>query len=188
MEQDIVFRKIRGRIVPIKVKEKNKTDYAKAGLSAAFLAGGVGTAIGSGRKAGRNLRKAERISRMSERFIMEKSDFLSMRAKGSPARAFKIAKGKLRKSKRLAFGGQILGGVLMAQGVKKALESQGLETDNLLGEVGSEFLIEGGTQVSAAVINREMKKAVAGKKNVSKVAKFTNKALSKIFKRKLGFR
>jgi len=183
--EDVIFRRIGGRIVPIRAtKKERKTDVGKVVAGVGFLGAGVSISAKSGQIAAKRARKAERISRMTERFVRERSDFLSVRAKGSPAIGFAKARKQLKSAKRTVFSGQILGGVLMAQGVKKLIESQGIETDTLLGDIGSEFLIEGGAQVSSAIINREISKAFKKNPSYSNLYGFGKK----IIKRKLGLR
>jgi hypothetical protein len=123
MANDVVFRRIKGRIVPIKTKRKpvkrKQTGFNKKSLQAgAMIAGGIATTFFA-RKAGfKLLGKVKSLDKAIAR-SMEVGDF------GAAEAAIDKGKKLLSFSQKTMVGGQVVGGAVISRGVNKMFESQG---------------------------------------------------------------
>jgi hypothetical protein len=185
--QKVKFVRIKGRVVPIKVKgsfnpkkQKKPKPMAKetkfALQSAGFTIAGLGASIASGRKSTSLFKRADKIHQMSFDFAMDKNfSRLPKGIKSSSEGMIKAGK-MIKRSKQLRSLGQIAGGAMLSQGVQRALRSQGIEIDNPVIDVGA----EAGSQLASHLIARESRKAFGSAKKkfsvkmpsgLSKVAK-----------------
>ena len=158
---EVVFRRIRGRIVPIRKKKKDSIKEA-----AAFTAAGVSASIVSGR----NIGKA--VSKMTDRKIFRfTADEIKRRVKRQK-----------RISRNFRISGQITGGVLLSQGIQKFLKSQGVNESASL-DVGAEV----GSQAAAAIISNSARKqfAIKGFKVPTSLKRSSKKLLQALVKKKL---
>jgi hypothetical protein len=162
--ENVRFIRKNGRVIPIRVKgsfkpkkQKKPKPMAKetkfALQSAGFTLAGIASSLFAGKKQVKTLKRAERTSQQTFRFVQEKTDYLPTGIK-SPSEGFIKARKQLRRSRAFGIGGQVIGGALLSQGVQRALRSQGVEIDNPVIDVGA----EAGSQVASALISREAKK------------------------------
>jgi len=164
-EKDIRFIRKKGRIIPIRISKKNRgfsrqkrtairTKKKKLLQSSAlFSLSGIGASVLAGQQFGKAIKRAERISKATFRFAMEKSEFLPKRAK-SIGGGFRLADKKLLTAKRATMTGQFIGGALLSQGVQRALRATGFESDSVALSAGSEI----GSQIAAVLIARSAAK------------------------------
>ncbi len=144
MSDEVVFRRIRGRIVPIKKSQKSQRKEIKTinkpAVQAAIFSGlGFGIATGGGFLSGRAVKKAEDISQQSFDFLNEKKGIKLPKKVKSVGHGFQLARKKARfgfKSKT-AFG--IASAATLSLGITKGLEAVGADKPTLKQEAGREF-------------------------------------------------
>lgn len=176
-QNDIVFRRIRGRIVPIKRK---KTSYSDEYKKAASLAGGGALVSGlSGRGFAKTLQRAKAKRSAAFRLMNRTGGFLPESLQAS--RVVRLQKA----SKAFRVGGQIAGGALLSQGVQRFLRSQGVDDNDLAVSVGA----EAGSQIASGIIAREANKVfgVKSKLPFKKIASGAKSVLKTIAKKKFKF-
>ena len=171
----IRFVRIRGRIVPIRPK-KDKHLKIKG---AALITSGAALSFITGKITGKALKKAERESLASFRFIKEQTDFLPKRFRGSPSFGFGRARTRLRFARGSRLLGQLIGGALISQGLQKGLGSFGISANSLEANIATEV----GSQAAAAIIARQVdrKLKIPTKFSVPKGVKSFGKLIAKRF-------
>lgn len=139
-KRDVVFRRIRGRIVPIRAGGK-KVSTPKIGDSAKYAAAGVAAVLAGAEassqivKAAATLRQASKIKFRTANIVLRQAtksgqmllDFGGNFAKARRAKTAGIlmrhASGFLRKARRPILGGSILlGGFLLGRGIEAGAE------------------------------------------------------------------
>lgn len=144
--KDVVFRRVRGRIVPIRVQKstpKNKTDLKKAAGGLAVAGAGFGLSAGAGRLAARFVRESAHFENSAREFSKQARNALKHFPNGgskTSQMSFKFSQSEALKATRNATrsaaiskilhtnrnvvkgAGIVLGTALIGQGLKAAYE------------------------------------------------------------------
>lgn len=118
----VVFRKVRGRIIPIKIKDptagalKESAAYTGAG-AATILATALG--VGESVKRAKRFRQYSRFADIDSKTFPESSNFFQK----NKASFMKSSKMRMKTGKALKFGAFALGGGLLGKGIEKGVEA-----------------------------------------------------------------
>lgn len=130
MSNDVTFRRINGRIVPIKLN-KNRQELAQG---AGMVAGGIGVSSASGKiyrainryataKSVKAFRTLDKITSMRGSGTLF-SHAKKMKAAGMAEKAMKSARAIGKFSAPLRIGGQLLGATMIGAGASKIVKSK----------------------------------------------------------------
>lgn len=182
--KSVVFRRVNGRIVPIKVTKTEKTNlYLKAADTA--FAGAAGTVIG-GSVAKFSMKKSKELTEFARQASFAAADFTKLSKKFSFKTKFYKAqailqsqaarKARMRASTLKAFSkgslaaGSFFGGFLLGKGIQEAIEAKTGKDLSILPEIG---IYAGSTAATGAYL--------AGKgrtfKQLTKFAKVLRKGI-----------
>lgn len=148
----MVFRRVNGRIVPIKKREGHSIDIKKSGQGAGLIAGGAVTAVGAGSMAAVATKKASQFRVQSRLYSQKASEVLSRIRSGSTRYE------KLEKVGQMSFGFKISPKTYdpyTKTAASSALKSQGFRT------LRKGFRL-GGLAISAALIGTGIKRGYEG--------------------------
>ncbi len=194
--EHIRFVRIKGRVVPIKIKghesfkpkkQKKPKKMAKetkfALQSAGFTVAGLTTSIGAGALSLKKLKQAKFGKQMAFDLMGEVGGAIPESVK----RASNIK--RLKRARHFSSAGQLLGGALLSQAVQIGLRSQGVEIDSPFIDVGA----EAGSQIASHLIARQSSKLLKQKKkfHIKIPTAFTRLAKdfgTRFIKRQLRFR
>lgn len=164
--EKIRFVRIKGRVVPIKVKAdsfkpkrqvkpKKMSKETKFALqSSAFTVAGLATSIGAGKLSSKKFKQARHGKQMAFDLMGEAGGVIPEKIKQ------KAILQKIKRAKQFSSAGQVLGGALLSQAVQRGLRSQGIEIDSPIIDVGA----EAGSQVASHLIARQSSKMLKQKK------------------------
>lgn len=186
--KNIVFRRIRGHIVPIKVKSPDAgvSPKLKVAGGAAIAAGGAAIAVAAGRKAFGFLHKSavveDRARAFAKTVSMKKQMGLFTQVRhAAPDKLFKLSN-KLFKTRNLALlAGAGLGGLLISSGARLASKN-----DKRLNhpEVKKFTTVAGGFGAGALIANLAYRRKVNPVESIKSAVKYarTRKAFQYILK------
>lgn len=182
-DEDVVFRRIRGRVVPIKVKRASSTPKGKAVSgrarerfkAAGFITTGLAASIFGGTIAGQSLKKGFAGKQMAFKFGRERAPF-GRGAEGAMfgAEIFQKSKNKIRFGKKSAFVAQLLGGAFIGEGFTKLAEEAGIKrsdaTNITAGAAGEVAAFATGAATQKALRGTSFRKST--RKGLDKLARF----------------
>lgn len=167
-QKDVIFRRINGRIVPIR-RNKNKADRRK---NLAAIGAGVGTSLAAGVTAGRETTKFFAATDRAETFGQWAKEY----APGSKKQKLSIKRAgqELKKARRSRFiassaliGGSAIGATLIGAGVNREFNKD----DTFTGD----FLAQGAGLGASLLLARGMKSRFGGGKNIYELIKRVRK-------------
>jgi hypothetical protein len=169
MENNVVFRRIRGRIVPVRVnpEQKRKRELAKG---AAMVVAGAGAVTGSEYLAGRMLaRSTKKAAQFGEAAIelgrvAKAQQLLGLPYKGATQRAWQVGQKfskpinrSIIKASYIKGGGKLFGAALAGAGVARLVDQMtkgkdpGAIEQTASGVIGSGIALGGGALFSLAM-------------------------------------
>lgn len=151
MGQDVTFRRVRGRIIPIRKKADSSVDYKKTAKGAALIGVGAGTAAGAGRASAVAAEKAVKF-RINANVYSKKAQAFK---KARPSKSYS----QLKKAGQMEFGFKTTTEKLYNPFRKTAQESAVLSATYKNVKKGVRF---GGMALSTALIGAGLKRGYEG--------------------------
>lgn len=172
-QNDVIFRKINGRIVPIRRSKGKRNNERRKNLAA--IGAGVGTSLAAGAVTGRETAKFFAATDRAETFGQFAKDY----SPGSKKQRLSIKRAgqELKKARRSRFiassaliGGSAIGATLIGAGINREFN----QNDTFTGD----FLAQGAGVAASMFLARGMRSRVGGGKNIYELIKRVRKRRS----------
>ena len=184
---DITFRRIRGRIVPIKISKRQKKALEGTGL----IVGGTLGALGAGILSGTKAKKSFKTRQLAFDFGAGRAGISAQEGLIPGHKAFVRSGRQAKFARGLGTIGRIGASAAIGLGVERFIEASGIETSQFGPEFASEFAGVGAATLVAAGFRKSASGKGFRKQALSGTRKLINSAnlrrvAGALFRKKFG--